>query len=283
MTLTPKRIRYIDTAKGLCIFLVVLFHAQGLYGLRFWWDPIAVWLRMPLYYFLSGYFFKTYGSFHRFLLRKTDRLLIPFVFFYLTTSFLLPNFAYYCLGVTINTGHGWPLLWAFVWPEQFPNVPIWFLWSLFLANLLFFGLVSLTRKYTSALLPLWLITLIIGVVGWQMKTYDINLPAFIDTTFYYFPFFVFGFCCKEKDWLPSEKRPVTVPVVSYFGRYSIMILVSHNFVVQGLGKMVGHIAGISDNWRLVIVMLLTVPVYYLLIPLMRRLLPHVTAQKNVLS
>lgn len=43
---------------------------------------------MPLYFFVSGLFFKSYEGFGGFLARKVDKLLVPFLIFYLG-SFLL--------------------------------------------------------------------------------------------------------------------------------------------------------------------------------------------------
>lgn len=53
-----KRIDWIDLAKGLCICLVVLHHLS--------WDlagsTLMIQIRMPLYFILSGIFFKDYGG-----------------------------------------------------------------------------------------------------------------------------------------------------------------------------------------------------------------------------
>ena len=54
---TKKRIEFIDLAKGVCILLVIMMHTDvnvdfpGLRGMR-----------MPLYFILSGLFFKDYGG-----------------------------------------------------------------------------------------------------------------------------------------------------------------------------------------------------------------------------
>lgn len=76
-----KRIEFIDLAKGICILLVVFSHAGEDYGNRF--DPALTSFRMPLYFVLSGLFFKEYSGFAEFLVRKTNKLLIPFLFFYM--------------------------------------------------------------------------------------------------------------------------------------------------------------------------------------------------------
>ena len=70
------RIQFVDTAKGICILLVVMYHA----GLVDNDTPCLSMLRMPFYFTLSGLFFKDYGGF-RTILKKVNKLLVPFVFF----------------------------------------------------------------------------------------------------------------------------------------------------------------------------------------------------------
>jgi len=135
------RIEFVDLAKGFCILLVVLHHFQFELDITLPIDGTYLIFFMPLFYLLSGMFFKTYSSWQIFLLRKVNTLLIPFLFFYLTTSVLLPNFAHFVLGALMErsaAGLGLKSLYAFIWPEQYFNNPIWFIWSLFLLNLLFY-------------------------------------------------------------------------------------------------------------------------------------------------
>lgn len=73
-----QRIEFVDLAKGICISLVVLFHVFGdLSG-----DVIQLMnlFRMPLYFVLSGLFFKTYDGLIPFIKKKTNKLLITFFF-----------------------------------------------------------------------------------------------------------------------------------------------------------------------------------------------------------
>ncbi len=52
-----QRIEFIDLAKGLCISLVVLFHIHSFETTT---ETALRFFRMPLYYFLSGIFFREY-------------------------------------------------------------------------------------------------------------------------------------------------------------------------------------------------------------------------------
>ena len=102
---------------------------------------------MPLFFFLSGLFFKEYESFGGFLLRKVNKVLIPFAFFYIVTSFALPNILnFFGFAVSHTQSLGISGLWAFITEEQFANNPIWFLWALFLMNIYFYVILVLTKR-----------------------------------------------------------------------------------------------------------------------------------------
>ncbi len=68
---------FIDLAKGICILLVIGLHTGAMPDSLAWLGMI----RMPLYFVLSGLFFKDYGNFRGSGVRKVNKLLIPFVFF----------------------------------------------------------------------------------------------------------------------------------------------------------------------------------------------------------
>ena len=75
---SKKRIEFIDLAKGVCILQVILIHC----GYSF--EPAGLRaLRVPLYFVLSGMFFKDYGGFISTVWKKTNKLIIPFLFFFL--------------------------------------------------------------------------------------------------------------------------------------------------------------------------------------------------------
>ncbi len=70
-----KRYEFIDLVKGVCIILVVIQHLVGQCVVN---PPWLTTFRMPLYFMLSGIFFSNYGSFKVFLLKKVNSLLVPF-------------------------------------------------------------------------------------------------------------------------------------------------------------------------------------------------------------
>ena len=322
------RIGYIDTAKGICIMLVVAYHCNLHPSMRI--DNMLSCIRMPLYFFLSGLFFKQYEGYLPFIKRKVNKLLIPFFFFYLVTSVLLPNVLHTFFSYPIYTVTGWASLYAFIYPEVFPNIPIWFLWSLFCANTLFYALVLLGQKTSMSIT--YILAVIIGIAGFLLKCFSIDGIAFMNNTFFYFPFFISGYIFnkfKQSHSIHFSKPTLltisllvliafyfisnittndlwinmmafyiacllgislitmlssvvgTIPFITYFGKYSIMLLLTHCLVLQIFLKIF-VLTGYSETITNLLTFIFTMMSYLLFIPLMKKYLPYVTAQKNVI-
>jgi len=336
-----NRIQYIDLAKGFCIILVVVFHIfEAIHHVPVFWRSLSVF-RMPLYFFLSGLFFKEYEGFLGFFLRKVNKLLIPFFFFYLVTSFAFPNILY-VFGLT--TGHPQSLgingLWAFI-NEEFANNAIWFLLALFIVNIYFYLILVFVKSLTSSSnMVAILVTLVcfgIGFLGSTFISYNFNFPCFFDTAMSALPFFAMGYVFnKYTDILIPNKfdkfLPIIVvvclsltlilvngrcsyktntfsinpffqyvlgmtgtlgviflakllrnlPFVSYWGRYSIMILVTHNLIIPVYLSLLLK-TGLSQPLLVAIVLVVVMFSYQLIIPLMLKFLPYVTAQKDMIK
>lgn len=194
-----NRVAYIDLAKGLCIMMVVLYHVLNSYEIHEYAcaDMLRVF-RMPLYFFLSGLFFKTYESYVDFLRRKVNKLLIPFLTFYT----LIVVFLTYLLHIVgINPQENlWQPLYAFVYPEDWEhNVPLWFLLCLFILNNIFYWLFLLAKRiserYQVAILVV--LTFLTGAAGYYMANERCNLPMFIDSAMTAMPFFMVGFLVRK--------------------------------------------------------------------------------------
>lgn len=338
---TTNRIDYIDLAKGFCIILVVLYHVLNHLHVKSEYVYLLSTFRMPLYFFLSGLFFKEYEGFMGFFIRKINKLLIPFFFFYLTTSFLLPNILHFwgfTVAHTESLGiHG---LLAFITKEQFANNPIWFLWCLFIINIFFYLCVIIVKKiFVSSVwqaVVLIIVCFAIGMVNSLFVASHINLLGFTDSAMAALPFFSVGYIFNKftdilrpnawDNFLPvliiicfaltfilggrcsymsnvyhigpiaqylcgitgtlfvifSAKIIHNLPFISYWGRYSIMILVTHGLILQILVPLL-RIVHLSIPVAIVVLLGVVMFSYQLLIPLMKKYLPHVTAQKDVIN
>ncbi len=309
------RIEFIDLAKGLCIILVVLLH-NGL-TLEF---PLIKAIRMPLYFILSGLFFSDYGSFFTFLIKKTNRLIIPLVFF------LLIGFLF---SVLFSSNFSELLTNPF-----YANFPLWFLLCLFWVNL-FYYLIHSTIKND---LLKYIIVLCFGLIGVFLSQKEIDLPLYFSSAFSATPFFFVGillrklpllyksehdkaflvlglallistlaYCifisnpgihftinkfrggyienliisilgvvglllvCKSVQWLP---------IISYLGRYSVMILGLHivfrNFAYLPIYKLTKH------EFSQFEVFALSMFLCWISIPFLKRYLPKFCAQKDLI-
>lgn len=338
------RIQYIDLAKGFGIMLVVVYHIYyHLHNMQVIM-PISLFM-LPLFFFLSGLFFKEYGCFSEFIIRKINKLLIPFLFFYLVTSVAMPN-ALYMLGFKIEhtetLGHI-NALWAFI-GESFSNEPIWFLWAFFLLNIIFYFILVPIKAISSNSKVIVLSLLVIGfAVGLFGSAYlaappQCDLPGFVDSAMSALPFFVMGYLFnrytdilvpnKWDKYLPviivvcfavafyvdgdcSYKQNVydvnpivqyvcgmmgvlgvvftakmlrNLPFVAYWGRYSLMILVTHALLLQVYMPIARKF--LSDLPQAVMATIVLIAVmfsYQLIIPIMKRFLPYFTAQKDLID
>lgn len=342
---TRGRIEFVDLAKGFCIILVVVIHIFVFYQVP-WPSGINKFFRIlciPSFFFLSGCFFKTYGGGVNFIKKKTNQLLIPFVFWYIILSVALSIFLYKSYGVVLEKAVNFeiiPALTEFITRENFPNSPIWFLLCLFEMNVLFYFCLLIADYWKShQYMVLIGLAIIIGYIGLFLSLLKINLPMFIDSSMTLLPFFACGyFMNKNINLLQPNKSdkytgliiilsfvlvyflPVgagfktnhfgtisfltlypcgflgtmgviycakyfkTLPLISYWGRYSIMILVTHRMVYQLYHPILMYFMGGANVWLIVFVNLLcTMLSYQLLIPLMKKILPYVTAQKDLIK
>ena len=304
---TAPRIEYFDLAKGVCILLVTWHHLKELLQLHTFLDAYIFSILMPTFFFLSGYVFKTHEGWGEFLRKKIKRLLIPFAFFYITTSVVIPITAHHFFGINFRSGQDWRLIYAFLGYGDFPNIPLWFLWALFILNIIFFWLRRVFKN--DYILGAVCIALCI-VFG-----YTFQLPASLNKVFQSLPFFYFGNVAhshsimshiKDRYALPVSvamfigiglvcegafeipmmmlmsmfgvlsvliicRKLKHVPYVSYVGRHSLIVLVTHEPIIRAL-----NVVHIYDP---VICSLIIAVSYLAIIPFMRKFMPHVTAQK----
>lgn len=271
-----SRIGYIDLAKGICILLVVLDHISG-YGYFSGGDyplnDIFEQTRMPLYFILSGLFFKDYpGGIREFLLRKFNRILVPYLFFMMLYLAVVK-------AVYLVTGFSLGEIWA----------PLWFLLCLFWMNVIFATVYYVVKQLFSGG-PTSEIVLGICMLGIGIGGYCIgHLPLRLGTAMACMPFLYAGYLLNRKlhffelkisnrwafltaivllvllhylyvgenyFYLNAYSTPLALiyvsgvlgtlavlllsrimgrlPLISYIGRYSIIVLCTHMAIVKAL-------------------------------------------------
>ncbi len=325
----PKpRIEFIDLAKGLCIFLVVMKHCGALPE-----TSILSMLRMPLYFLLSGLFFKTYGGVKNLILKKTNKLVIPMVAFYMLgeIAFLILN---YSKPEILHIQDRQAFIDLFTVRHLF-NLPVWFLLALFWSNVLFVLISTVIKNdYLRVIL-----IIVIGMIGYNLGQYRIMLPLFIDTAMTALPFFCIGYYLKKTpilypnrfdhyNWLfclvcalivacstfvPSCglnsyfmnklsgglwgyifslaavmcalflcKMIKRLPLISYVGRYSIIILVLHFILKRPAEFTIVSIFGDDCSYRGILIFVITLAINIVCIPLCLRFIPYLVAQKDLI-
>lgn len=151
-------------------------------------------VRMPLYFILSGLFFKDYGGMENLFIKKANKLLVPFLFFYLAGCA-----CYYALkgmapGLLVTSAGG--ILDVFN-NRQFFNGPIWFLLCLFWCNFVF---CYISLHLRSDVLRITVVC-ILGAIGYWLGSCGSFVPLFIDVAFTALPFFAFGYYLKRSSIL----------------------------------------------------------------------------------
>lgn len=144
-----KRIQWIDALKGFGIFCVTLGHLSPFYPL----EKHIYSFHMFLFFFISGYLFKQRDSLKTFIKKRFKSIFIPFLVWDLLSSLVaIP------LGEEINSivSKFFIINGRLCW-----NAPIWFLFILFIVEILF----AIIMKY-SKFRKTSLIVLIVSIILW---------------------------------------------------------------------------------------------------------------------
>jgi fucose 4-O-acetylase-like acetyltransferase len=141
-----NRIEWIDTAKGLGIFLVVLGHALPAGGMF----PAIIWtFHMPLFFFLSGLTAKGWapGSGSKFF-RGLKVLVIPYIFFSLISIILWLTSQRSLSSVETWVSQLQQMAYGVAGPEKKMgyNVPLWFFTCLLSVRIIFAALTSAVQS-----------------------------------------------------------------------------------------------------------------------------------------
>lgn len=173
----------------------------------------------------------------------------------------------------------------------------------------------------------------LGIGGFLLGKYHINLPAYIDTTMTALPFFVCGHYCKGYvsyigfsryrlcaclilfsvilffSWpgdpvfarneygqnifqmygcglagvilvLMISEKLGRLPLISYWGRYSLIILVLHRPLIEPVLHLIKRLC-LPEIATALSVLLLVMLVFPIIIPIMCKFCPYITGQKDL--
>jgi hypothetical protein len=151
--------------------------------------------RLPMYYFISGIFFKLYSGYADFTRRKVNNILVPFVFF-VVFAFAVRLLEYgfrLLMGAEPIEVRLTQLVEPFYLRYWQWTTPLWFLLSLFWVNLLFYAI----HRWIKPLWALLLVTVALSVAGYALAANKIQLPLMMDTSLVALPYFVLGWCINR--------------------------------------------------------------------------------------
>ena len=200
-----ERIAYIDFMKCLCIMLIVMYHIDHEffnYLLPNLNNAFQAF-RLPMYYFISGIFFKLYDGFSDFTRRKVNNILVPFVFF------VILGFGYHLLEYGMRHVIGAEpvdldlslLVAPFIKRYWIISTPLWFLLSLFWVNIIFYAL----QRWIKRLWALLAVVAALSVVGYWLGINQIQLPLMLDSSLVALPYFVLGWGAKHMGVLAPSR------------------------------------------------------------------------------
>lgn len=210
------RIAWIDTAKGIGIFFVVLGHALPDGHLT----ATVIWtFHMPLFFFLSGLTIRPWGAGPRgSFLRSLKNLAIPYLFFSVVAIVLWQ--ALHCSIATLqhcnilpwDSSSSWvnllgQMAYGVAGPDQKMgyDVPLWFFTCLFSIRLLFALVTAFARKLRTVAMVVALVALFAHLVVFpHVRT----LPWNMDVALVGLLFYTAGFIFSQK--LITESGTATV-------------------------------------------------------------------------
>lgn len=208
-----NRIEYIDLMKGICIILIILLH-NHIHSSNDSINDILRNMRIPLYFCLSGLFFKEYNGFCDFITRKFNKLIIPFIFF--------AYFPYALCEIGLNYERS---IKTYLLMSIIPyNYPLWFLRCLFVTYILYFLFHKITKR-----LSLTVQTISIFLIAFFTYTIIQNLTIPIKilensifniiTAFIALPFFHIASIVRRKGFLSqniSNKYIIVLFIIFFF-------------------------------------------------------------------
>lgn len=139
--MTGSRSLSIDSVKGFCLLHMLLLHLVIIYGaINFEGEGAGLYFHlmeffMIPFYLFSGYFFSSRKTIREFVKHKARKLLIPLAFWSIVS---LPVF--YLSRYLVNGSVQWaePFHMFVSIGSLYSNSPLWFLFSLFFVNVIFY-------------------------------------------------------------------------------------------------------------------------------------------------
>lgn len=206
-----ERLDYVDIAKGIGLILVVCSHSDA-FGLMWYMMDMCI----PIFFFCSGYTYKTKGTFKEAMTKKLRKLLVPYLFFNLVMFCVFCHFSFRELvGILYSRYSLYPL-------DVTPNVkfftsgnyPMWYLTSMIVSYFLFYFLVYY-EKYKHILMLVYALLILCFMNS------PILLPWSIDTAPLTAMLIYVGMKIRKHGFITMNFYQVLILVLLYIGLRSV--------------------------------------------------------------
>lgn len=226
-----KRIEYVDVAKGIAILCVVAGHTFAAYDPGSLQNKFIYSFHMPLFFILSGFFYKP-QEFKKAFWKKVKSLLVP----YFVINALRCLVALYQSGFeNMLTGYFFPALYG---NGSTPKIALslfdvkivgmtWFLMALFMCQVMYLSLEEFSKKYGA---PMWMLVFITAITGIGFND-KVWLPFSIQPAMGALIFYHAGRLMREKKVL---EEPVTAMPVGILVMGAVMWLVTIFYANLGM-------------------------------------------------
>jgi fucose 4-O-acetylase-like acetyltransferase len=200
-----NRLEYVDIAKGIGIVLVICSHSEAL---DLMWLFIGMFV--PIFYFCAGYTSKLKGTIKASMLKRFQKLFVPYVFFNVVMFCVFEHFSLReVFGILYSRYCLYPL-------DVTPNIkfltsgnyPMWFLTSMIVSYLLFY-LIIYYEKYK------WWTIGAYAIITKLLTFCPILLPWSIDTAFLTALFMYMGMLARKLGCMDWGKWPIIFFLVIY--------------------------------------------------------------------
>lgn len=192
-----SRINFIDFAKGIGILLIVMCHV----GIKQEQIYIFYAAQVPLFFVLSGLFFEKSYQKGRFIIKKVNTILAPFMVYYLL-SYVIFYILKAVVGGTNPMVSNYSGAFDILSQRLLFNGPIWFLLCLFEVELMFY---LLFRFFTNKVIKI-LICIGLFIVGCILGNKQMFIPLKIDASFVAMPFFYLGILLGREKWFVGNMK-----------------------------------------------------------------------------
>lgn len=192
------RVKFVDVAKCITIMIVVIYHLNKCNSV------FANAFFMPVFFFLSGIFFKPFVSIHAFIKRESRGLLLPCavgVLAGLATEVLFYHFQ----DVSFREGLHLKYLTFYL----VGNVPLWFLIALFWMQTIVYIVENGFKRLSFRMMAYT----ILAVIGYMCSIMHWRNTGFFGNACLGLPFFLVGYYGKEY-WLSGRWYSHLLLVVS---------------------------------------------------------------------